>query len=129
MVYLLAGAVIVVVLLLASRANELFCVSVRDGRPLLVRGRIPPALLRDFGDVVSDPPVKRATIKASRSAAHAELAVSGVSDEGQEQRLRNVFNVYPLSNIKSAPSSKKRTLWQVLGIAWLAWLFDSATDA
>ena len=34
------------------RSNELFYLSVRDGRVLVVRGRIPAGLLSDFKDVL-----------------------------------------------------------------------------
>ena len=129
MIYALAAVAIIVVLVVVQRANELFCVSVRDGRALLVRGRIPPALLNDFRDVVAQPPVRRATIRATKGQHHATLSVRGIADEGQEQRLRNVFNVFPVSNLRSAPRTRRNTLLGILGIASLAWLAGDATDA
>ncbi len=107
-----------------SRANELFCISVRGGRVLVVRGRIPGGLLSDIRDVVGKPPVKRATIRAAKQEHGARLVVSGAIDEGREQRLRNIFRLYPLSNLRAAPTVRQPTLGQVLGIAWLAWLLD-----
>jgi len=44
----LVAAVVVLVLYFAWRSAEIFCVSVRDGRALVIRGRVPPALMRDF---------------------------------------------------------------------------------
>ena len=49
-----------------SRVNELFCVSVRDGNVLVVRGRIPGRLLSDIRDVVSKPAVPHGTICATK---------------------------------------------------------------
>jgi predicted methyltransferase MtxX (methanogen marker protein 4) len=106
-----------------SRANEIFCVSVRDGRVLVVRGRIPGGLLSDIRDVVQKPIVQRATIRGVKREHGARLAVSGI-DEGREQRLRNIFRLYPISNLRAAPVVAQPTLGQILGFAWLAWLLD-----
>jgi hypothetical protein len=106
-----------------SRTSELFCLSVREGRVLLVRGRIPGGLLSDIRDVVTKPTVSRATIRAVKQEHGARLAMSGI-DEGRQQRLRNIFRLYPISNLRAAPPIAKPTLGQVLGIAWLAWILD-----
>jgi hypothetical protein len=108
----------------ATQAGELFCVSVRHGRLLLVRGRAPGGLLADLAEVVGRPPVERATIRAFRTPQGAQLVVSGSIDEGRAQRLRNVFGIYPMSRLRSAPVDHERTMGQVLGIAWLAWILD-----
>ncbi len=119
-----AALVILFILLVTARANELFCVSVRDGRVLLVRGRIPPGLLGDIRDVVGRPRVTRATIRGVKEEGYARLLVSGDVDEGRTQRLRNIFRLYPISNLRAAPVIKDRTIGQILGVAWLAWLLD-----
>jgi hypothetical protein len=106
-----------------SRSSELFCLSVRGGRVLLVRGRIPGGLLSDVRDVVAKPAVARATIRAVKQEHGARLAMSGI-DEGRQQRLRNIFRLYPISNLRAAPPITKPTMGQVLGIAWLAWILD-----
>jgi hypothetical protein len=120
----LLAAVALVAYLWSSRAREVFCLSVRDGRVLVVRGRIPGALLSDVRDVVSKPVVGRATIRAVKQEHGARLSVSGGIDEGREQRLRNIFRPYPLSNLRAAPAVAQPTVGQVLGIAWLAWWLD-----
>jgi hypothetical protein len=107
----------------ASRARELFCLSVRNGQVLVVRGRIPGTLLSDIRDVVSKPAIGRATIRAVKAESGAQIVCSGV-DDGRAQRLRNIFRLYPVSNLRAAPAISDRTLGQVLGIAWLAWLLD-----
>lgn len=123
MFLLLVAVIGIAVYYWASRASELFCLSVRNGRVLVVRGRIPGGLLSDIRDVVSKPVVAHATIRAMKQEHGARLAVSGL-DEGREQRLRNIFRLYPISNLRAAPLIEKPTLGQVLGIAWLAWLLD-----
>jgi len=52
------------------------------------------------------------------------LVVSGAIDERTEQRLRNLFALYPASQLRKAPAIAKPTFGQLLGIAWLAWLLD-----
>jgi hypothetical protein len=124
---MLLALVIVVALVafwLATRARELFVVSVRGGRVLVVRGRVPPGFLGDVRDVVGRPPVRWATIRAVKGEHHARLAVSGDIDDGRAQRLRNAFGLRPMSQLRSAPVVDRPTLGQILGIAWLAWLLD-----
>lgn len=104
------------------RANEIFCVSVRDGRALVVRGRVPSAVMHGIEDVVRRAAVERATIRAVRGQGHARLLVSG-TDDFVAQRLRNTFGVHPIHKLQAAPLPGPRNLGQLLGIAWLAWLF------
>jgi hypothetical protein len=124
MALLLVAVIVIGVVAWATRASELFCLSVRNGRVLVVRGRIPGGLLSDIRDVVGKPSVARATIRAVKQEHGARLVVSGGIDEGRAQRLRNIFRLYPVSNLRAAPVIEKPTLGQVLGIAWLAWLLD-----
>lgn len=115
-----------IALLWIARARELFLLSVRDGQVLVVRGRIPPGLLRDFRDVLSRAGVRRATVRAARSEGSARLSTSGV-DANTDQRLRNVFGTYPISRLATAPGISNPTFGQLLGIAWLAWLFERSS--
>ncbi len=121
-VILLVAAVVGYIWFMRSR--ELFRISVRDGKQLLVRGRAPGGLMTAFSDVVSNPPVVRGTIIAYRTPGGASIDVSGDIDEWREQRLRNIFNLYPASQLRAAPIGDNRTFGQVLGIAWLAWLLE-----
>lgn len=104
------------------RANELFCLSVREGRVLLIRGRIPPSLLHAIEDVARRSGIRRATIRGVAGQHHARIVASGV-DEGTAQRLRNVFGTHPVQKLRGAKLPEARNLGQLLGIAWLAWLF------
>lgn len=104
-----------------SRGNELFLLSVRAGKLLLIRGRIPIALRQDIDDVMSRSGVQEASIRAVRSSGHARLLMRGV-DEGTAQRLRNTLGVHPIHKLRSAPMMADRNLGQLLGLTWLAWM-------
>jgi hypothetical protein len=107
-----------------TRSSELFCISVRDGKALVVRGRIPVSLLQELSDIVSKPRVHRGTIRAFKTETGGALVCSGDIDDGREQRMRNTFMLYPASQLRQAPAIQQPTLGQLAGIAWLAWLFD-----
>ena len=125
----LVVAVVVVVVYLVWRASEIFCVSVRDGRALVIRGRVPPPLMRAIREIIaSQPEVTRATIRAVRGEYGARLTAGGDIDEGRLQRLRNAFGLYPVSKLRAAPPIARPTLGQLLGIAWLAWMLDRGRD-
>ncbi len=118
---LVVAVAVVLVLVVLGRANEIFCISVRDGKLLVVRGAVPPALLHGFADVVRRERVDRATIRALKGDGHARLVASGVS-EGTAQRLRNVFGTHPIQKLRAASMPRVRNVGQVLGVAWLAWM-------
>jgi hypothetical protein len=120
--------VVAVVIFFAWRAAEIFCVSVRDGRALVIRGRVPPPLMRAVREIVgAQPQVARATIRAVRGENGARLTASGI-DDGRLQRLRNAFGLYPVAKLRAAAPVARPTLGQVLGIVWLAWLLDRGRD-
>src|SRR4051794_18783738 len=112
----------IAVLFYLARSRELFVLGVRDGRTLLVRGRIPRNLHVNLAAVVEAPPVRSGTIKVVKTEMGAQLSTSGDIDEGREQRMRNVLGLYPAAQLRSAPAQTQRTLGQILGVVWLAWL-------
>jgi len=112
---------ILIFLFVVWRQNTLFEISVRKGRTLVVRGRVPPGFLADVRTIVRG--VESASIRAVKDQGGARLTASGV-DERALQRLRNAFSVYPAARLRAAPPIQRPTLGQVLGIAWLAWLLD-----
>ena len=121
--------VVVIVLLVAaffllSRAGELFYVSVRDGKVLVVRGRVPVSMLQEFRDAVNQPTVRRGAIRAVKTESGGQLSCSGDITEGREQRMRNTFMLYPASQLRAAPPLSAPTFGQWAGIAWLAWMLD-----
>ncbi len=125
----LGGLVAVVIggLALLSRVNELFAISVRDGKVLLLRGRVPRSLYVSLADVAKRAEIARGTIRAVRADGHARLVTSGI-DEHTTQRLRNVFGTHPVSSLRAAPLPKMRNAGQLLGIAWLAWMLAPRGD-
>jgi Protein of unknown function (DUF3634) len=120
----LAALLVLLALAWLARAAELFRLSVRDGRTIVVRGRIGGGLFGDLASVVRAARVTRGTITAVREAGGVRLVCSGAFDEGTKQRLRNVLGLYPIVKLRMAPPIARPTLGQVLGIAWLAWLLD-----
>ena len=119
-VVVLASAIMIALVVL-GRANELFLVSIREGRVLLVRGQISPALLNSFADVVGRCRIRSGSLRGVRSDGHARLIVDG-ADEGTAQRLRNAFGAHPSQKLSAAPLPSSRNIGQVLGWAWLAWM-------
>jgi hypothetical protein len=107
-----------------TRMSELFLVSVRNGKVLLVRGRVPGAMLHEIADAMARPRVRRASIRGYKTETGSRLSFSGDIDEGRQQRIRNVFALYPASQLRHAPAIERPTLGQLAGIAWLAWLLD-----
>ena len=107
-----------------TRMRELFMVSVRDGKVLVVRGRVPGAMLHEIAESMSRPRVRRGTIKAYKTETGSRLSFGGDIDEGRQQRMRNVFALYPASQLRHAPAIERPTLGQLMGVSWLAWLLD-----
>ena len=107
-----------------TRVGELFCVSVRQGKVLVVRGRVPAGLLQEIASMVNRPVVRRATIRGLKTEHGGRVVFSGDIDDARRQRIRNVFGLYPAAKLRQAPAIGRPTLGQLMGIAWLAWLFD-----
>ena len=116
------GAFVLFACIAAMRSGEVFYVSVRRGRCLVVRGRVPTALLASFEDIVCRTRLRCATIRAVRRGGETCLEVSGAS-EAAAQRLRNVFGASPMkrARLPNLPAERHRNLGQRLGWAWLAW--------
>jgi hypothetical protein len=124
MAIVVVTVLIVGVIWMLSRAGELFYISVRDGKLLVVRGRVPVSMLQEFRDAVNKPTVRRGSIRAFKTESGGQLACSGDIEEGREQRMRNTFMLYPASQLRAAPPIKSPTLGQLTGLAWLAWMLD-----
>jgi hypothetical protein len=118
------AVVVVVGVWWLSRAGELFYISVRDGKALVVRGRVPVSMLQEFKETVANPKVKRGSIRAFKTESGGQLTCTGDIDDGREQRMRNTFMLYPASQLRHAPAIQQPTLGQLSGIAWLAWMLD-----
>ena len=110
-----------------TRVGELFYISVRDGKALVVRGRVPVSLLQELKEIVATPKVKRGSIRAFKTETGGQLSCGGDIDDGREQRMRNTFMLYPASQLRQAPAIARPTLGQLSGIAWLAWMLDRSS--
>lgn len=98
------GVLVVVVVVALARFNVLFVLRQQGGRLRLVRGRIPPRLQADIGDVL-------------RSAGVQDAELAGVVEDGRlalrprggelppavMQRLRNTAGLWPLAKVRNAP--------------------------
>src|SRR5262245_47122428 len=124
MLYALIAVAALVGLWWFTRQSELFCLSVRRGRVLVVRGRAPAGFVSEVRSIVARAKTPSGTIRAMKSERGGRLSVSGDIDEATAQRLRNLFALYPASQLRHAPVIARPTFGQILGVAWLAWLFD-----
>lgn len=102
-------------------ANELFCLSIRDGRSLVVRGRLPKSLQEELTELVPGD----ALIVGVRESRQARLRIWGV-DAATEQRIRNVFGISRFRDLKTLGTTPRgpRNLGQRLGWVWLSWMLE-----
>lgn len=125
LLFIIAAIVVgAVVVTLISRANEVFYVSVRDGRCLVVSGSVPPSLFSEIRTIVRMTGARRGSVRAFRERGSARVVAEGLG-EGTEQRLRNAFGArgfHRATASGAAAASGGRNLGQLLGVAWLAWL-------
>jgi hypothetical protein len=125
---LLILAVVAGILLWLHRQAELFSLSWRDGELRLVRGRIPPMLKGDLAEALSQMKIARCTVTARKEERGARLSVSGM-DDFSAQRLRNIFQLYPQSQLRvaaMAPEHGRLLRW--LGFSSLVWIFGRRWD-
>lgn len=108
---------------LLARSREIFRISIRNGRPTVARGYAPVGLLNDFASALRG--VKHGTIKAFKSGGGARLSFSGDIDAGAEQRLRNMFSLYPVARLRAPYVDKRQTLSDAFTVAWLVSLIRS----
>lgn len=110
-----------------DRLNELFCLSWRKGELRLVRGAIPAALKNDLADALTRMKVESCTIKAKKEEQGARLTAAGL-DDFSEQRLRNIFQIYPVATLRSAKQPENNKLLRFFGFASLLWIFGRRDD-
>lgn len=83
------------------RANELCVVDLRRGKARLVRGRIPPRLLSDLGDIARASGSAGARVRVVVASARPEVLVHGTLDAASAQRVRNVVGLYGLAQMRA----------------------------
>jgi hypothetical protein len=111
------GALLLVGYLFWLRAQELFCIQIKDGKQTVTRGYVPTGLLNDFGSAVRG--VKIGEVKAHKAENGARLSFSGDVDAGVAQRLRNIFGLYPVARLRAPHIDKRKTVSDVFNVAWL----------
>jgi hypothetical protein len=85
------------------RANELFCLKLRDGKIKIARGRLPQGLLDDISDILkSSPPSMRGTLKGVSEGGRVQLYAEAELSEAQRQQLRNVIAQWPVTRVRNA---------------------------
>lgn len=105
-----------------QRSTELFSLSWRSGELRLVRGRLPPMLRADFTQALTQMRVERCDLTAHKAEHGARLSSSG-TDDFSTQRLRNIFQLYPVSQLRAATAPQHNRLLRFLGLSSLLWLF------
>lgn len=118
---LLVAAVALLLFLWFQRSTELFSLSWRKGELRLVRGSIPPMLRSDLAQALSQMRVERCSVTARKEEQGARLSVSGIDDFGA-QRLRNIFQLYPVSQLRAATAPAHGKLLRWVGFTSLVWL-------
>ena len=73
----------------------------KAGQLELVRGRLPPSLLRELRDVAEREKLDDVRISAVSEGGAARLRVAGPVSEGVQQSLRNVLGRFTLSQIRT----------------------------
>lgn len=120
-------ALVVFFVVLARHANQVFLLSVREGRALLIQGRIPAGLQGELLEVLRRAEVRDATVRVVRESGRARLLASGSGiDASVLQRLRNVLGTRTWRDLKLASPPARRNLGQRLGWSWLAWRIEDA---
>lgn len=109
-----------------QRSAELFTLSWRRNELRLVRGRIPPMLKADLAQALTQMRVQRCTVTARKEEQGARLSAN--LDDFTAQRLRNIFQLYPLSQLRSAPAPSHNRLLRFLGFSSLVWLLGRSDE-
>jgi hypothetical protein len=96
----IVAAIAVVAALVFRRANELFALTMRDGKLAVARGRLPPALFGAIAEIVEREPL-RGEIRVFSESGLPRLALSGASQPALEQAARNVLGRYQVAQIRA----------------------------
>lgn len=92
--------VLLVLLGVLSRANELFAGRFDRGSFRLERGRCPAALVHAIEDVARLERLDSVTLSVRSSSGSPRVTASGNIDDGQLQQLRNVVGRFEVAQIR-----------------------------
>jgi len=93
-------------LFLLRGSPELARLRVRDGKLDFVGGRLPPRLLDDFEDVLSQRSIARADVRVVLDGGSPRVVATGLSDD-ELQQLRNVAGSYSTAQFRSGRSPRQ----------------------
>jgi len=100
-----------------SRARELFCIRLREGKLTTVRGTVRPGLLSGFRDALGG--AQTGSIRCHRGANGAVLTVRGDISEAAAQRMRNTLGLYPVSQRSARPIDKRQVANDMFTLHWI----------
>lgn len=107
MEYFVVVAVLIALLLFVLRGSpELARFEVKGGKFELVRGRVPPKLLEDFSDVLSNRPLADATVRVVLDGGRPRVVATGLPDD-ELQRLRNVAGPYTAAQFRAGRAARR----------------------
>lgn len=84
-------------------------------------------LRADLAQALSQMRVERCNVIARKEERGARLSASGI-DDFSAQRLRNIFQLYPLSQLRAATAPKHGKLLRWVGFSSLVWLLGRRED-
>lgn len=84
----------------ALRANELFRITIRGGEPRLARGRLPPALFDDIRDIVQRERLQVGVIRVVLAGGQPRLLLRADA-MAAAQPLRNVLGRFSLVELRA----------------------------
>jgi hypothetical protein len=82
-------------------SNELFAIAYSPGHLRLRRGRLPPELLRDLGDVLERSKARRVKVRVVVESGQPRVRSQGDLAPAIEQQLRNVVGRFPVARIRA----------------------------
>jgi hypothetical protein len=105
--YFVAVAVLIALLLFVLRGSpELARFEVKAGKFEFVRGRVPPKLLDDFADVLSNRPLADATVRVVLDGGRPRVVATGLPED-ELQRLRNVAGPYTAAQFRAGRTARR----------------------
>ena len=98
---LLIPGALALVIWLAARANELCKITVIDGAPHLVRGRVPARFFDDVAEIAARPPIVRGSIRVVTESGSPRLVASSDIPADVAQQLRNALGQHQVVHFRT----------------------------
>lgn len=84
-----------------QRAPDLFVVEVDGGRCRLRRGRLPPRLLDEIGDIVRRNRVEQGKLRVTLEGGQPRVLTDAGFSPAAQQQLRNVVGLYRPAQLRT----------------------------